>query len=180
MGEVCSLRERKSIGITAKRCIAPLLALMVLMGGLLVASQPQFAYADEGRDAAPQTLVVTDSPARSTADSAYDFRMSGNGTNGTSGRLKDNDSSSYVKISSITRSCRMYIDGGHSRTGSWRNCTVNDHANATRVGNWRIMNYVNEWGYGYARLTAWANNGATSVAGVWSSDCAGSYPSINA
>ena len=80
--------------------------------------------------------------------------------------LKDNDSSSYVKISSITRSCRMYIDGGHSRTGSWRNCTVNDHANATRVGNWRIMNYVNEWGYGYARLTAWANNGATSVAGA--------------
>ena len=39
---------------------------------------------------------------------------------------------------------------------------------------------ANEWGYGYARLTAWANNGATSVAGVWSSDCAGSYPSINA
>lgn len=105
MGEVFSLRERKSMGITAKRCIAPLLALMVLMGGLLVASQPQSAYADEGRDAAPQTLVVTDSPARSTADSAYDFR---------------------------------------------------------------------------ARLTAWANNGATSVAGVWSSDCAGSYPSINA
>lgn len=166
--------------ITMKVSITSLLALMLIVGSLFVVTQPQIAFADDGRDQAPKTLVVTESPARSTADSAYDFNMSGNGTNGTSGRLKSNDSSSYVKISRITNSCRMYIDGAKSKTGAWRNCTVNGYANATRVGNWRIMNYVNEWGYSYARLTAWANNGSASVSGVWSSDCAGSYPSINA
>ena len=125
--------KKEKYGNNSKKVHCTTIGIDGVDGSLLVASQPQSAYADEGRDAAPQTLVVTDSPARSTADSAYDFRMSGNGTNGTSGRLKDDDSSSYVKISSITRSCRMYIDGGHSRTGSWRNCTVNDHANATRL-----------------------------------------------
>ncbi len=163
-----------------KRSITSLLAFVLLAGGFTVASQPQSAFADDGRDQAPKTLVVTESPARSTADYAYNFDMSGNGTNGTSGRTKDNDSSSYVKISSITNSCRMYIDGAKSSNGPWRNCTVHDYANATRVGNWRIMNYVNEWGYSYARLTAWANNGSAKVSGVWSSDCAGSYPAINA
>lgn len=152
----------------------------VLLAGVAVVVQPQVAYADDGRDSAPQTLVVTEAEPRSASDSAYSFSMSGNGTNGTSGRSKDNDSSSYVKISSITNSCRMYIDGAHGKYGSWNNCTVNGYANATRAGNWRIMNYVNEWGYSYARLTAWANNGATSLYGVWSPDSVGTYPSINA
>ncbi len=163
--------QRKAVG---------LLFAVGLLAGAVLGIQPQVAYADDGRDAAPQTLAVTEAQPRSAADSAYDFKMSGNGTNGTSGRSKDNDSSSYVYIASITKSCRLYIDGAKGKYGSWANCTVNDHANATRPGRWRIMNYVNERGFGYARLTAWANNGATSLHGVWSPDSVGTYPSINA
>ncbi len=165
--------------VIRRRIIGSLFAL-ALLSGAAMAFQPQVAYADDGRDSAPQTLVVTEVEPRSSADSAYSFSMSGNGTNGTSGRVKDNDSSSYVRIDSITKSCRMYIDGADGKYGPWSNCTVNGYANATRVGKWRIMNYVNEWGYDYARLTAWANNGATSLYGVWSPDSVGSYPSINA
>lgn len=116
----------------------------------------------------------------STVDSSYKFSMSYKGTSATPGRAKANDSSTYVNISSITNPCRMYVDGAKSKSGSWTNCTVRGYANAKKTGNWRIMNYVNEWGYSYARLTAWANSGSTSVRGYWSPDCAGSYSAINA
>lgn len=154
--------------------------VLLLLAGASAVAQPQVAYADNGRDSAPQTLVVTEATPRSSTDYAFDFAMSGNGTNGTTGRSKDNATSSYVWIKSINNSCRMYIDGGRTSSGSWYNCTVNGYANATRAGKWRIMNYVNEWGYSYARLTAWANNGYTSLYGVWSADSVGTYPAINA
>lgn len=155
------------------------LALLLLAGACAV-TQPQVAYADDGRDSAPQTLVVTEATPKNASDSAFNFSMSGNGTNGTSGRSKDNATSSYVWIQYISNSCRMYIDGGKSSVGPWYNTTVNGYANATRAGKWRIMNYVNERGYSYARLTAWANNGYTSLYGVWSADSVGTYPAINA
>lgn len=177
--EIFSRKEKKMELTLRKGIIGSFLAGVLLMGAA-VAAQPQVAYADDGRDSAPQTLVVTEIEPRSATDSVFHFTMSGNGTNGTSGRTKDNATSSYVGIDYISKACRMYIDGAHGKYGPWSNCTVGGYANATRVGNWRIMNYVNEWGYSHARLTAWANNGATTVYGVWSSDSVGTYPSINA
>lgn len=155
------------------------LALLIAAGGVAVAS-PNAAFADDGRDSAPSTLTVTETLAANASDSTFNFDMAGNGTNGTKGRAKNDDSSSYVKIESITRSCRLYIDGAKTRTGTWHNCTVNGWANATKAGKWRIMNYVNERGYKYARLTGWANKGKTKLSGVWSPDSAGKYTAINA
>ena len=162
----------------SKSLLGSFLLTLVLLAGVVTVALPQQAFADDGRDSAPKTLVVTE--PRSAADSAFDFTMAGNGTNGTSGRMKDNDTSSYVKISYIKNKCRLYIDGANTKNGPWHNCTVGGYANATRIGQWRIMNYVNENGYDYARLTAWANSGATRLYGVWSPDSVGTYPSINA
>ena len=151
------------------------LVTVALLIGLWVIVSPQSAFADDGSGAG---VAPT-----STADSAFDFNMSSDATNGTSGRSKANHTSAYVHIQGKTNNCRLYIDGGSSSTGAWINKTVNGYANATRTGKFRIMNYVKEHNYNYARLTSWANSGKCHIWGVWSPDsssAAQAYPTINA
>ncbi len=119
--------------------------------------------------------------AKTADDTEYSFTIPNNGTAATSGRDKNDSSSCYVKINSITTKCRMYIDGRKTtKSGTWTNCTVNGYALAKKAGKWRIKNTVHESGYGAARLTAWAKYGATTVKGVWSPDSIGNYTAINA
>lgn len=114
-----------------------------------------------------------------TSNSSFSFPMPANGTHGTGGRAKQDASPTYVRIDSITRPCRMYVDGASSSSGVWYNCTNGGYARAYRTGHFQIHQTVYESGYRWARLTAWANEGASTVKGAWSPDCAGSYPDMN-
>ncbi len=114
-----------------------------------------------------------------TGDTYYAFNMASGGTYGTGGRAKEDASSTYVKIDSISRACRLYVDGGATQSGAWYNQTVNGYARATGVGKWRIRQNVYENGFRWARLTAWANEGASNLAGWWSPDSWGNYTSLN-
>lgn len=119
--------------------------------------------------------------AKTTDNTGFTFSMGADKTAATSGRDKNDSSSVFMKISSITNPCRMYVDGKKSKTkGTWTNCTVNGYAKAKSTGKWRIKNTVHESGYGFARLTGWANKGASVVKGAWSPDSLGSYTAINA
>lgn len=125
-------------------------------------------------------------PRANTADTAYAFNMGANGTYATSGRAKQDASSTYVRITTISRACRLYVDGGTTQNGPWYNQTCyastgksGGYANASRVGQWRIRQNVYENGFRWARLSAWANNGPTYIAGEWSPDSYGTYTAIN-
>ncbi len=125
-------------------------------------------------------------PMANTSDEPYAFRMGANGTYATPGRAKQDASSTYVKVTTISQACRLYVDGGTSSNGPWYNQTCyastgksGGYANATRVGQWRIRQNVYENGFRWARLSAWANNGTTYIAGEWSPDSYGSYTAIN-
>lgn len=119
--------------------------------------------------------------AKTTDNTTFSFTMPKDGTAATSGRDKNDSSSCYVKISSITNPCRLYIDGRKTvKKGTWTNCTVGGYAKAKKTGKWRIKNTVHESGYGAARLTSWANAYSSTVKGAWSPDSVGSYTAINA
>ncbi len=125
--------------------------------------------------------TTSEAHAKTTDNTTFSFTMPKDGTAATSGRDKNDSSSCFVQIKSITKNCRMYIDGRKTlKKGTWTNCTVGGYATAKKVGKWRIKNTVHESGYGAARLTAWANVGASTVKGVWSPDSIGSYTAINA
>lgn len=148
---------------TLTKTLLAFTVLCALVFGALIATPPEQAHA-------------------STKDSDYSFTMSYEGTAATAGRAKANNSSTYVKVRSFTKPCRMYVDGAkRSSGGNWTNCTVRGYAYINRTGPGRIMNNVNEWGYLYARLTAWANTSKTTVTGAWSPDCStNSYRVLNA
>lgn len=149
--------------ITMKKgVLAAFLLLTLALGGIFVFNAGQ-AY------------------AKTTDNTSFTFSMGADKTAATSGRDKNNNSSVYVKISSISNSCRLYVDGKKSASkGTWTNCTVNGYAKAKSTGKWRIKNTVHESGYGFARLTGWANSSAAVVKGAWSPDSLGSYTAINA
>ncbi len=125
-------------------------------------------------------------PYANTSDSKYEFNIPAGATRGTGGRAKQDASSTYVRIGVISRPCRMYVDGGTSINGPWYNQTCyastgksGGYAEANRVGQWRIRQNVYENGFRWARLTAWANQGASYVSGEWSPDSYGTYTAIN-
>ncbi len=125
--------------------------------------------------------TTSEAYAKTTDNSSFSFSMPQNGTSATSGRDKNDSSSCYVKISSISNPCRLYIDGRKTvKKGTWTNCTVGGYAKAKKAGKWRIKNTVHESGYGAARLTSWANSYSSTIKGAWSPDSVGSYTAINA
>jgi hypothetical protein len=134
------------------------------------------------------TLVVGLSsavPAFATAtDSTLPTSFISYSTNTTSNvRVKDNDTSVYMKNTS-GMTLWVYANGGSKpssvgvtySTGTTRN----GHANVP-AGQWLIINYINENGYG----TAWLNISTASssvsgnLSGLWSPDSVGSYPIAN-
>lgn len=132
--------------------------------------------------AMPVGLAVADDGVAplSNLDSSYNFTFSGQGaTQGTSGRTKDTSTASYIKIANKWGAdCRVYIDGAMTSAGTWYDRT-NSPAYATHTGEFEIHNTVYEAGYKWARLTGWAYAGYGHIDGVWSPDCAGSYPDLN-
>lgn len=113
-------------------------------------------------------------------DTGFTFIMNPGSTHGTKGREKQDATPCYVEITTFTvDTCRMYIDGSNGKNGPWTNVTVGGYAVARAEGKWAIHNNVYEYGYKYARLTAWANNGGGVVAGVWSPDSMRTYASMN-
>lgn len=174
----------------AKRIIAAA-ALVAAMG--LGPAVPALADVADGYtppSVHPGNVVVNDentvTPYANTTDTKYEFPMGDGGTWATSGRAKQDASSTYVRIDVISRACRMYVDGASSQNGSWYNQTCyastgksGGYANATRVGRWRIRQNVYENGFRWARLTGWANQGVSYVSGVWSPDSYGTYMAIN-
>ncbi len=118
-------------------------------------------------------------PCANTGDSSYTFSMSDQGTWATEGRSKEDSSSTYIRVDrKDMTSCRVYVD---ARTVfGWKNETVYGYATAKQTGKWRIRQNVYEnHGRTDARLSAWANNGGGTLAGVWSPDSWGTYTAIN-
>lgn len=111
-----------------------------------------------------------------TADDTYNFTMNFKGaTSATGYRPKDNSSSVYVYVTKCSGRPRLYIDGAKDANGTGKqDCTATTY-HATKVGQFRMRNYVNERGFKRARLTSWAENGAAVVQGVWSPDSKYSY-----
>lgn len=93
----------------------------------------------------------------------------------TENRLKMDDTSSYMKCNSISKS-------GYSYTAWVMAAKLDDHPEfGIDVGSKKyvfyagserwMVNYVKEKGYSYARIEGWPNyNGIYRVSGVWSPD----------
>lgn len=125
------------------------------------------------------SFTPTTAFARTTIDSKYEFTMPDLGTNATGGRIKENNSATYIRVDIKTmQSCRTYVDA--QTLFGWKNETVWEHATVKALGKFAIhQNVYENHGRCNARLSAWANNGSGTLQGVWSPDSWGSYPSIN-
>lgn len=120
----------------------------------------------------------------STADTDFDFNFHlAQTTCRTAGRLKENNSSTYIKASQLpSGGMTVQVEGSHSPESSstWKNCTKGTSATISVVGQGRrILQYVNENGYSYARLVGKKALTTQDASGVWSPDTAGSYPALN-
>lgn len=125
-------------------------------------------------------LTISTVAYASSADSTYNFYFSGSNTQGTSGRTKDTNSMSYIRVDRIDpSSVRFYIDGSYSLWSGYVNKTRNDHATISHTGHFNIHNYVYEAGMRYARMTAWGDDGDGVVKGVWSPDSRGGFTEVN-
>lgn len=115
------------------------------------------------------------------SDTGFAFNLGRGGKVGTGFRRKDDSSSLYIKILAYSgKPLRLYVDGAYDTGGSgWKNCTEGVYR-SNHKGEWEMYNQVNESGRHAARLTSWAENGAGSVNGVWSSDCVGHYQKLPA
>ena len=125
-------------------------------------------------------LAVQNVAYASTEDTPFNFYFKGGNTQGTSGRTKDTNSMSYIRIDRIDPgSVRFYIDGSYSLWSGYVNKTRNDHATISHTGHFNIHNYVYEAGMRYARMTAWGYDGNGVVKGVWSPDSRGGFTEVN-
>ena len=125
-------------------------------------------------------LAVQNVAYASTEDTPFNFYFRGGNTQGTSGRTKDTNSMSYIRIDRIDpSSVRFYIDGSYSLWSGYVNKTRNDHATISHTGHFNIHNYVYEAGMRYARMTAWGDDGDGVVKGVWSPDSRGGFTEVN-
>lgn len=158
----------------------------------LLATPIQMAFAAEGG-------VAPDAPSASgeaaiamgrygnTGDTWYAFPFSNGGTAATSGRAKQDATSTYVRIDRMDmRSVKLYVDGSSGLWGPWSNqvsywsgTAVGNSSTVWNPGEYQIMTRVNENGLSYARLTGWAYNGGGTLNGYWSPDSWGTYPKIN-
>ena len=125
-------------------------------------------------------LAVRNVAYASTEDTPFNFYFYGGNTQGTSGRTKDTNSMSYIRVDRIDpSSVRFYIDGSYSLWSGYVNKTRNDHATISHTGHFNIHNYVYEAGMRYARMTAWGCDGNGVVNGVWSPDSRGGFTEVN-
>ena len=122
-----------------------------------------------------------------SSDTAFGFTLPGSGsyTVYNAGRLKENDTSSYI----------YYTDGPGYRTlfsvhgygystfnsiNDVTNCTIGGSAEIPVNAQRLLKQYVYEWGFRYAFLGGCNNTYPKQyIAGVWSPDSVGWYPSAN-
>ncbi len=126
--------------------------------------------------------------AGNTTDTVFNFKLPAEGKYKVvnSGRAKLDDTSSYVHYySSNTGKVYFSIHGYNNITFSnitqITNCTINDSAIIYPGQQRRIRQYVYEWDFDYAFLGGAPSTGRgnTYINGVWSPDCAGTYPAAN-
>lgn len=126
--------------------------------------------------------------AANTTDTKFDFRLPAEGyyTVLNSGRRKLDASSTYVHYYSsntgkVYFSVHGYNSNKYTNIALLNNCTINESAIIYPGQKRRIRQYVYELGYDYAFLGGAPSTGRgnTYIDGVWSPDCAGSYPAAN-
>lgn len=168
-----------------KRCC---LKWAVAVAVLLMCVPVSPAFAHPINEATSDSLIApsgSKSPMRAnTNDTKYNFVFTlWDKTEGTPGRRKEDTTPTYVNIATLNignGKANMYVDGGKSQTGSWKNMTVGGYAPVQGTGKWRIHNNVKEKGYSFARLTSWLKEGTGGrISGWWSPDSMYSYPSMN-
>lgn len=157
----------------------------------LMALPVQMAFAAEASPTIESTSVQDDGVIvvrSNTGDTWYNFPFSESGSTwATSGRAKEDSSSAYIQVVTMTMDyCKVYIDGGRTIDGPWSNqvsywsgSATGNSCSVTSTGQFGIMNKVNENGLGYARLTGWACSQPGELSGYWSPDSWGTYPKIN-
>lgn len=151
--------------LSSKRLRAALASLL-LVAGLTVAAP---AMADEGI-----------SPFDGHDDSHFTFDLGVNGagtTAGTGGEAKYETSPLMIYPTSITfDQCWVYGEGSVGRYGPWASgssLTIGGHG---IVYSWDtghrliLRTNIREYGYSFARLTAYQSSQAGRMAGVWSPD----------
>ena len=150
--------------LSSKRLRAALASLL-LVAGLAVAAP---AMADESV-----------SPLHHN-DVSFHFNLGVNGagtTAGTGGESKEETSPLMIYATVITfDQCRVYGEGGFSASGPWTagsTLTVNNFG-TVYAGDIRqrliLRTNIKEYGYTYARLTAWQSSDPGYMTGVWSPD----------
>ena len=100
----------------------------------------------------------------------------------TPAREKENSSSVYVNLQKApggyvqaAAEGYVFIDGEYA----WYNMTWNRIAVLPSVGKWRIRQTIYENGGRQAKLMIWKYAEKGIASGVWSPDCAGTYPYLN-
>lgn len=117
--------------------------------------------------------------AANISDTSYTFNFNWIGQANTSGRAKQNASSTYIKCNQLPNGgFQVYVDGATSSTGSWIDRTIGQ-PKVTRTGEFLINQLVYENGERYARLGGFSLGASKSAKGDRSPDSAGSYPVLN-
>lgn len=96
----------------------------------------------------------------------------------TGGQVKEDSTSTYVKLMSLPSSyvdCQVY---GLRTNGKWYNETVGGTVHMPK-GEWFVKQYVKERGGSKAKLRFIKTSSNGSLSGYWSPDSVGSYPSLN-
>ncbi len=146
---------------------------------LATSAVPAFATTPERPPLDEVVAAEVDHPAMTTlsnhTDTKYTFKInSKNGTSGTSYRRKDDASSVYIKISSVSgKPLRIFVDGALVNNGYLQKDCTQGIYRARKKGEYGIYNTVHEDNKHYARLTAWAETGPGTVSGLWSPDSVG-------
>jgi len=117
--------------------------------------------------------------AANTTDSAYTFDFNIFGKANTSGRPKQDSSSTYVKCNQLPNGgFRVYVDGSTSSNSGWKDRTIGQ-PKITRTGEFLVQQLVYENGERYARLGGYCLGASQSAKGLWSPDSVGDFPILN-
>ncbi len=116
------------------------------------------------------------SSAANRGDQSFDLTFnSAGGTDTTSYRQKDDNSKVYIKVNKVkytNNKVTGWVQGKkYSDSTTNHNCSGGYYYTLNKTGEQWMTNYVNEDGYGYARIKAEAPSNAPNVVeGVWSPD----------
>lgn len=107
-----------------------------------------------------------------SADSSFDFTFSFFGKDNTTGRPKDDYTSTYIKVETCPKKgFNVFVDGADSENALWwDDKTTIGSPTVSRTGKYLIRQLVKERGHSYARLGGYRSSGSGSASGQWSPD----------